>query len=293
MRNAFVADDFVIASQNDLEAALTAMALAHRMVFFAGLPGVGKSLFIRELASVAHDMGRAVHFLQWDVVRPSFESQAILDRCPEHDGVTHPLVRMAIGQWAREAVFRWHRAHANSPSILIGEVPLIGNRLIELVQVRADDAEPLLAGPDTLFVTPVPSVTVRAAIERARERTFANPAHPRESADAPPGLLQQIWLDTRALAVEIGAAAPVTGAPALFDPQAYAAVYSHLLRHRNAAAAMVNAPLTQNRSVYDLEVEATDIVPTDDETAELLMRLEREYTAEEIEHKVSRWFQST
>ena len=93
--------------------------------------------------------------------------------------------------------------------------------------------------------------------------------------------------------MKIGAAAPLTGAPALFDPQAYAAVYSHLLRHRNAATAMVNAPLTQNTSVYDLAVDATDIVPTDEETAEILMRLEREHTAEEIEHKVSRWFQST
>jgi len=55
---------------------------------------------------------------------------------------------------------------------------------------------------------------------------------------------------------------------------------------------MVNAQLTQNTSVYDLAVEATDLVPTDDETAAILMRLGREHTAAEIEHKVSRWFQS-
>jgi len=47
MRNDFRADDFVIACQSDLETALTAIALAHRMVFFAGLPGVGKSLLQR------------------------------------------------------------------------------------------------------------------------------------------------------------------------------------------------------------------------------------------------------
>jgi enhancing lycopene biosynthesis protein 2 len=55
---------------------------------------------------------------------------------------------------------------------------------------------------------------------------------------------------------------------------------------------MVNAQLTQNTSVYDLAVKATDLVPTDDETAEILMRLGREHMAAEIEHKVSRWFQS-
>jgi MoxR-like ATPase len=64
MRYDFMADDILIASRNDLEAALTSMARAHCMVFIAGLPGVGKSLFIRELARVAHGMGRNVYLLQ-------------------------------------------------------------------------------------------------------------------------------------------------------------------------------------------------------------------------------------
>ena len=55
---------------------------------------------------------------------------------------------------------------------------------------------------------------------------------------------------------------------------------------------MVNTPLTQHTSVYDTVVEAIDTVPTDDETAEILMRLEREHTPEQIERKVSRWFES-
>jgi len=59
-----------------------------------------------------------------------------------------------------------------------------------------------------------------------------------------------------------------------------------------ALTAMVNASLTQHTSVHDLASEATDIVPTDDETAEILMRLEREHTPEQIERKVSRWFES-
>ena len=287
-----MADDIVIASRNDLEAALTSMARSHCMVFVAGLPGVGKSLFIRELARVAHGMGRNVYLLQWDVAQPSFVSQAILARYPEHDGAANPVVRKAIGRWVRKAVFRWHQEHARSSGMLIGEVPLIGNRFMELAQVHADDAEPLLAGPQTLFVTPVPSVPVRAAIEQARERTFANPAHPRESADAPPGVLQQLWLDTRALAVEIGAAAPVSDSLAPFDPQTYAAVYRHLLRHRNAVTVRVNVQLEQNGSVYDHAVEATDIVPTGDEAAEILARLEREHTTAEIEADVARWFYS-
>ena len=47
----------------------------------------------------------------------------------------------------RQAVVRWHREHGRLiASMLIGEVPLIGHRLVELVQVHADEAEPLLAG---------------------------------------------------------------------------------------------------------------------------------------------------
>ena len=45
-----MADDVVIASELDLEAILAPLARAKRMVFFADCPGVGKSLFIRELA---------------------------------------------------------------------------------------------------------------------------------------------------------------------------------------------------------------------------------------------------
>ncbi len=184
-RRVSVADDVVIASERDLKAVLAPLARAKRMVFIAGLPGVGKSLFIRELALAAHAAGRTVHLLQWDVVRPAFVSPAIDARYPGRDGVTHAVIRKAVSQWSRSAVLRWDREH-DEAHILIGEVPLIGNRLLDLAQAQADDAEPLLTGQDALFVTPVPSIALRTVIEGARGRTFANPAHPRESADAPP-----------------------------------------------------------------------------------------------------------
>jgi hypothetical protein len=155
---------------------------------------VGKSLYIRELARAAHAIGRSVHSLQWDVARPAFVSPAIahtLPRCPRHRASDGAQRR---GQWVRQAVVRWSRANADdSSSLLIGEVPLIGHRLVELVQTHADDAEPLLAGPRSLFAIPVPSVAVRAAIERARQRTFTNPSNPRESEDAPVRVVQQSW----------------------------------------------------------------------------------------------------
>ena len=76
-------------------------------IMVEGLPGVGKSLYIRELALAAHAAGRAVHLLQWDVARPAFELPGIIARYPERDGVTHAVIRKAVGQWAREAVVQW------------------------------------------------------------------------------------------------------------------------------------------------------------------------------------------
>lgn len=284
-----VGRDRVIASRGELEAALDWMARGHRRVFFSGLPGVGKSLYIRELARVAHAMGRRLFSLQWDVARPAFTSPAILARYPDRDGIAHVMVRKAVGQWVRQAVVRWDREHAEEASFLIGEVPLIGHRLLELVQVRSDDAEPLLADAGSLFVTPVPSVAVRAAIERARQRTFSNPSNPREKEDAPVNVVQESWAETRALAVELGLAAPVPAGEPPFDPDIYAAVYRHLLRRRNAMTLRVEVELAQIASVYDYTAHVTDVVPTRAEADSMVARLECERTLPEIEAEVARW----
>jgi len=284
-----MADEVVIAGERDLEAVLAPLARAKRMVFFAGLPGVGKSLFIREFARAAHAAGRTVHLLQWDVVRPAFVTPAIDARYPERDGTTHAIIRRAVGQWARGAVVRWHLAH-DAKHILIGEVPLIGNRMLDLVQLRADDAESLLAGQDALFITPVPSAAVRMVIEDARGRSFANPAHPREAADAPPDLMRMAWQEVHELAVAIGAAAPSADVRAPFDPMAYAAVYRHLLRHRRALTLSVDAPLAPRQSVYALEIATHELAPTADEATAIVAQLEREFTEDEIEKDVAGWF---
>ena len=58
------ADVVVIATKRDLEEILATLARTKRMVFFAGLPGVGKSLLIREVALAAHRIGRPIQALQ-------------------------------------------------------------------------------------------------------------------------------------------------------------------------------------------------------------------------------------
>ena len=282
----------MIASREDLDAALDWMARGHRMVFFAGLPGVGKSLYIRELARTAHALGRRAHSLQWDIARPAFVSPAIAARYPDHEGIAHPMVRKGVGEWVRQAVVRWNRASPGGGSMLIGEVPLIGHRLLELVQVHADDAEPLLADARALFATPVPSVAGRAAIERARQRTFTNPSNPRESEDAPVNVVRESWEEIHALAVGLGLAeASESGNPA-FDPHAYASVYRHLLRWRHSLTLHVEVELQQTASVYDHEAAVTDIVPSHAEAEAIVARLEREVTPAQIEAEVARWAQA-
>jgi hypothetical protein len=286
------ARDRVIASRADLDATLGFLARGHRLVFFAGLPGVGKSLYIRELARAAQAIGRRVHSLQWDVARPAFISPAIAARYPDTDGIAHPMVRKGVGQWVRQAVLRWSHANAEESSLLIGELPLIGHRLVELVQIRADDAEPLLAGPQALFATPVPSATVRAAIERARERTLASPSNPHESEDAPVNVVQQSWAEIRALAADLGMAEAPPSKDPPFDADAYAGVYRHLLRKRNSVTLRVEVELQQTASVYDHAVQVIDIVPSQAEADSIVARLERELTPPEIKAEVERWAQS-
>ena len=123
------------------------------LVFFAGLPGVGKSLLLQQLALLAGEAGRRVHLLQWDVARQPFERP----RYPLIDGATHPLVIKAAGAWSRRAIVRWDAAFRAKGDMLIGEVPLIGGRFMEIVRPADDAAEAVLCGERTRFVLPVPT----------------------------------------------------------------------------------------------------------------------------------------
>jgi hypothetical protein len=281
----------VLPRDSDLYRRLHGAAAECRCVFFAGLPGVGKSLLLQQVALLAQEAGRPVSLLQWDVARGPFETPAILARYPEIDGVTHAAIRKAAGLWARDAVSAWDRAHPDRREILIGEVPLIGNRLIELVQRRDDDVEGLLAGPGTVFLIPVPSREVRRAIEAARAREMAAPTNARELANAVPTLVQALWEEILGLARVLGVRrdqAASTGASG-FDPDVYAGVYERLLRHRRAERLDITGVLPVQASVYDALGTARDLVPSPDEVARAIAEVEARPLAE-IEREVGDWY---
>ena len=274
---------------------LRELARTHRMLLIAGLPGVGKSLLLRELAEAAHGYGRAVYLLQWDVARRPFDTPALLARFPEVDGITHAVLRKAAGLWARDAVTDWAAQHEGDGALLAGETPLIGHRFVELARPSADTAEPVLVSDTTRFLVPVPTVEVRRAIEAARAATTASPRHERERADAVPGVLRVLWgqlLDAAAqLAAERGEGPPVDVG---YDPDTYLAVYTEALWRRNWEPLPVEVALPpQSRSVYAVDAPAVDLAPSEAEAEAYVARVEREYPdLDALRRETAAWWQA-
>jgi hypothetical protein len=262
------------AEDSPLFATLAALARDARLVFFAGLPGTGKSLLIRELAHLAHAQGRRIHLLQWDVARPPFEASEAGRRYPLDDGVTHGVIRLAVGRWARAAVARWHASHPGSQDLLIGETPFIGHRLIELARRVPDEAEPLLSDAATRFVIPVPSRVLRAHLEAERERRAREPQHPREREDAPPQVLQALWRELLGAAAALGLYDAAAGV-APYDPAIYRRVYERLLVRRHVEALGLHAILPAGAvSVYDFRIPTADLIPSEHEASRFVREVE-------------------
>lgn len=268
----------LIADDPPLFAALAALARDARLVFFAGLPGTGKSLLIHQLAHLAHERGRRIHLLQWDVARPVFEASEAGRRYPLDRGVTHGVIRLAVGRWARAAVARWHTRYRGSEHLLIGETPFIGHRLIELARPASDEAEPVLASPATTFVIPVPSRALREHLEAERARRAQQPLHPREREDAPPEVLRALWRD-------------LAGADIPYDPVVYQHAYERLLRQRRAEALPLHTRLsTQGVSVYDFRVATAELLPTADEVDRSIREVEARHPGPgDVQRAVDGW----
>ena len=268
--------ELVVQEASPLFDALAALAADARIVFFAGLPGTGKSLLIHQLAHLAHARGRRVHLLQWDVARPVFEASRAGRRHPQIHGVTHGVIRVAVGRWAREAVARWSARHSGLEHLLVGETPFIGHRLIALARRAQDAAEPVLAAPSTRFVIPVPSRALREHLERERERRAREPRHPREREDAPPEVLRALWQELYEVAGALGLADGRTEAP--YDPEIYRSVYERLLVHRHAVALPLDTVLPVSAmSAYDFTIATSDVLPTDEEASWLVEDTEARY----------------
>lgn len=261
------------------------------MVFVAGLPGTGKSLLIHQLAHLAAGAGRIIHLFQWDVVRPAFEASAAGRRYPMVDGVTHAVVRKAVGLWSRRALVAWDRRCPAPAHLLIGEAPFVGNRLIELARRMDDEAEPILAAPSCCFAIALPSPEVRRFLEAERDRRAARPVHPREREDAPPQVLQALWRELIGVAQALGI--PVDSREdAPYDPLVYRRVYETLLRHRHVDVVPLRTVLpTASLSVYDFAVPRAELVPREEEADAAVRDVEARYPdPAALARDVERWW---
>jgi hypothetical protein len=281
-----VASRVVLGAAPALEAQLRSLA-GRRLVFFAGLPGTGKSLLAHQLAHLAAGAGRGIHLLQWDVARPVFEASPAGQRYPLKDGVTHAVIRKAAGLWVRQALAEWDERYSGPEPMLIGETPFIGSRFVELARRRQDRAEALLTSASCRFVVAVPSPDVRRFLEAERERRSANPLHAREREDAPPAVLRQLWSELAQVAGELGIGEPARE----YDPVLYRRVYEAVLRHRHVEIVPLDVILpTGGFSVYDFAADVRSLVPTEEEAGAFIATVEGRYPdAAVLEREMRRW----
>jgi hypothetical protein len=277
----------VIPISSTLYQVLKELAASRRMIFVTGLPGVGKSLLIQQLALIATEAGRKVHLLQYNIAREPFETEENINKYPEVESVTDPAIRKAVGLWARDAVNQWHQQYAGPAHLLIGELPLIGNRFIELAEVHEDAVESLLSSEQVQFLIPVPSWEVREVIEATRARTIADPQHEREKLDAPPNVLRALWEEVNDLAREIQLTKTNPNTP--YNPYIYGGVYEALLHNRHSQSLLIDQVLRPQQSVYELEVVVGQLQATAVEAKQYLQLVEDRYTHEELVQIVANW----
>ena len=263
-----------------------------RIVFLTGLPGVGKSLLLNQLAHLAHFSGHQVYLLQWDILRDAFMTDRIASLFPDTDGITHSVIRRAAGLWVRQAVAQWHQKHLGEKSILIGEAPLIGNRLLELVLPRNDAAESILLEKSTRFVLPIPSRRIRRLMETARQTSIKNPRNSRELNDAAPEVLKALWRELIRAAMALNIPTPPKGSDEDYDPRIYESVYLQVLKHRRYEITRLNITLsTHSRSVYTFNMPVEELIPNASEVSHSIEEVEHTYpNLHGLEQDMEEWY---
>lgn len=280
----------VIPSTSSIHEHCEALARSAKVIILTGLPGVGKSLYVQQLTLMAQSTGRKVHLLQWDVTRSAFETPEILAKYPEIDGVTHAMIRKALGIWTRQAIMDWSQTFADDEHILIGEATFVGERLMQLAKTNDDSAENLLRSEKTQFLLPVPSKTVRAQIEANRAESIANPQHQHETKDAPPNVLEMLWHEIYHVGYTLGIAETAQERPA-YDPDVYQKTYEYLLQHRNSTTLIVDELFERSGSVYELAHIAGHLKASPEQVTNIMTQLEQDMTVAQIQAEVNQWYQ--
>ncbi|MDA7963973.1 hypothetical protein [Ruegeria sp.] len=260
-----------------------------RIVFIAGLPGTGKSLLFQQLTILADEAGRVVHTMQWDDARQAFEAPERLALYPEIDNLTHPGVRKAVGLWVRQGVQNWHAIHPDPKHLLVIELPVVGGRFIELLQPEEDVVEPLLTSDQTTVLVPVPTNALRQQIEGFRAETFANPRDAHEEKDAPPYIVNDLWLASRRLYNRWNGVPDDNARDARYDETVVRAVFERLCRFRRTELLRIDQVFPTTGSAYDRSVPIQSIRATQQEVEAAYARLATLFPGQSAEHATDGW----
>ncbi|GAB5493366.1 MAG: hypothetical protein Phog2KO_35810 [Phototrophicaceae bacterium] len=279
----------VIPNTSDIYSTFDTMSKQAKVIILTGLPGVGKSLYVQQLALMAQRAGRKVHLMQWDVTRSAFETPDILAKYPEIDGVTHAMIRKAVGIWTRQAILDWADNFSSEEHLLIGEATFVGERLMQLAKIVDDSAEGLLSSEKTQFILPVPSKAVRANIETKRAESIANPQHQHESKDAPPNVLEMLWHEIHHVGYKIGITDTAQAQPA-YQPEVYQQTYEYLLQHRHSTTLNIGELFERVGSVYDLDNIAGHLKASPEQVTTIIAQLEQSATVEQTQAEVDVWY---
>lgn len=282
--------DNYIPTSSQIFKQLEKVATDSNIVVFSGLPGVGKSLYIREFQLIAKSLDRPVDVIQWDTARKAFETAYIQEHYPMGAGTVHNGLKIIAGSWLLDEVKLWTEEHWDSDRILLIEAPLVGHRFVELVKKHdEEELEGLLSSDKTTVVVPIPSTEIRKKIEAERARQVKEEA--KVWLGAKPSVMLMLWKMTCEIANEFGRDIDLSGQPP-YDPEVYEFVYATILKYRNFHPLVIEE-VFEVPSEGEEKLHDEDSIKADSETANHYGRLVIEnYSIESIDAITDDWYRT-
>lgn len=261
-----------------------------KLVVFSGLPGVGKSLYIKEFTRIAIESGRSIDLIQWDVARKAFETEFIMKHFPMQGSTVHDGLKLAAGKWLMEYVADWNKKASSTDSLLLIEAPLVGHRFAELVHQNQDDElEEFLSSEACRIIVPIPTKRLRKHIEEERARQVSEDA--KDWSGAKPSVMLQLWKDTCEIANVFGMDISMEGQPPYSDA-IYEYVYSVILKHRHFEALIVDEVFDVPQEDESFLHSQDSISPGSEEADKCAAYILENFDNQNIDKIVSNWYKT-
>ncbi len=280
----------IIPTSSSVFKQLKEIAETSQVVVFSGLPGVGKSLYIREFQLIARSLDIPVDVIQWDIARKAFETPFIAKHFPMGEGTVHNGLKLIAGKWLIDEVDLWIEQYLKTKRILLVEAPLVGHRFIELVTRNSDnELEAVLNSTTTKVVMPIPSKQVRERIEEDRIRQVDESA--KVWMGAKPSVMLMLWKMTCEIANEFGKEIDLSGQPP-YDPDIYEFVFGQILKHRNFVSLKIDEVFTVPEE-SEAALHSSDSLVADSETADHYGQMVIDnYTEKQLDSITANWYKT-